>query len=323
MIKKINSIAEFYILLEKVTKLRNPIFRGHSSVKYELKSSSFRRLENKYKDINKVIKNLSLYHEQLIEEFKENKYHQSKIGELTDLEILAKLQHYGAATCFLDFSKNIAVALWFACSSKEDIDGRIYILKNIQDVINYKRINSEQLKYKIENFYQDSISCEEENKLTSHFLLWEPPYLSERILQQDSIFLFSKKENELDNNELLYKVDIDKDLKKEILEILYKLFNINKKTIYKDFHGFAISHGQDEIIDFIDDGIKFYEIANQYYQVNKKEKALEFYLKALDDIGDDDDEDKVEIFIEIEKSIKELYKDIPIHKITEISSKSS
>ena len=35
MIKKINSIAEFYILLEKVTKLRNPIFRGHSSVKYE------------------------------------------------------------------------------------------------------------------------------------------------------------------------------------------------------------------------------------------------------------------------------------------------
>ena len=119
------------------------------------------------------------------------------------------------------------------------------------------------------------------------------------------------------------KVDIDKDLKKEILEILYKLFNINKKTIYKDFHGFAISHGQDEIIDFIDDGIKFYEIANQYYQVNKKEKALEFYLKALDDIGDDDDEDKVEIFIEIEKSIKELYKDIPIHKITEISSKSS
>ena len=304
MIKKVKSMSGFYRLLKEVNELKNPIFRGHSSVNYELKSSSFRRLENKYKDISKVRKNLSLYHGQLIEEFKENKYHQSQIGELTDLEILAKLQHYGAATCFMDFSKNIAVALWFACSSKESIDGRVYILKNTQDVLSYKRINSTQLKYNIGKFYEDYLSDESENELTKHFLLWEPPYLSERILQQDSIFLFSKKELELDSEKFLHRVDIDKNLKKEILKILNKLFNINKKNIYKDFHGFASSHAQNEEIDFIDDGIKYFEIANQYYQADEYEKALEFYQKAIDDSIDDK-----RVLIEIYENIANIYKD--------------
>ena len=307
MIRKVKSMSGFYRLLKEVNELRNPIFRGHSSVNYELKSSSFRRLENKYNDISKVRKNLSLYHEQLIGEFKENKYHQSQIGELTDLEILAKLQHYGAATCFLDFSKNIAVALWFACSSKKDIDGRVYILKNTQDVLSYKRINSTQLKYNIDEFYKDYLLDEDketkENELTKYFLLWEPPYLSERILQQDSIFLFSKKEDELDSESFLYRVDIDKSLKKEILKILNKLFNINKKNIYKDFHGFASSHAQNEEIDFIDDGIKYFEIANQYYQANEDEKALEFYRKAIDDVDDKN------ILIEIYESMAILLRD--------------
>ncbi|MDD2886482.1 MAG: FRG domain-containing protein [Aliarcobacter sp.] len=308
MIKKVKSISGFYRLLKEVNELKNPIFRGHSSIKYELKSSSFRRLENKYKEISKVRKNLSLYHGQLIEEFKENKYHQSQIGELTDLEILAKLQHYGAATCFMDFSRNIAVALWFACSSKENVDGRVYILKNTQDVLSYKRINSTQLKYNIGKFYEDYLSDEnedtKENELTKHFLLWEPPYLSERILQQDSIFLFSKKELELDSEEFLHRVDIDKSLKKEILKILNKLFNINKKNIYKDFHGFASSHAQNEEIDFIDDGIKYFEIANQYYQADEYEKALEFYQKAMDDSIDDK-----RVLIEIYENIAIIYKD--------------
>ena len=283
MRKRIKSINGFYELLKEINELKNPIFRGHSSISYELKSSSFRRLENKYKDINKVKRNISSYHEQLIEEFKSNNYHQSEKGKLSDLEILAKLQHYGAATCFLDFSKNIAVALWFACSSKEDKDGQLYIIKNIQDIINYKIVNTEQLKLPINIFYNDNIE-EKENELVKHFLLWEPPYLSERILQQDSIFLFSKKEDKLDNKSYLHKVIIAQDIKKDILKILDSLFNMNKKTIYKDFHGFASSHAQSETIDFIEDGEKYFEIANQYFQADNYEKAIEYYEKSKQDM---------------------------------------
>ncbi len=300
MRKSIKSISGLYELLKEVSELDHAIYRGHSSVRYELKSSAFRRLEKKYKDKIKVKKNISSYHEQLIEEFKANKYHKEEIGELCDLEILAKLQHYGAATCFLDFSKSIAVALWFACNSKENEDGQIYIVKNIQDIINYKLINTEQLKENVSHFYEE-IKGKEENELVRHFLLWEPPYLSERILQQDSIFLFSKREDELDSDEFIFKVVIDKKIKRDILKVLDTLFNINKKTIYKDFHGFAISHAQNEQIDFIDDGEKYFELANQYFQANKNEKAIEFYKKAESDINDD------EILIKLYENLSYLY----------------
>jgi tetratricopeptide (TPR) repeat protein len=295
MIKKVKTINQLFTLFKDVEKLKNPIYRGHSSADYELKSSAYRRLEKKY-DISTLKRNISSYHEQLVEEFKANKYHQSAIGELCDLEILAKLQHYGAATCFLDFSKNIAVALWFACSSKNDKDGRLYILKNIQDIINYKIINSEQLRYDISMFFKDFVENGIENELVNSFLLWEPPYLSERILQQDSIFLFSKKEDTLDNDEILVKVDISKSIKKDILKILNSLFNINKKTIYKDFHGFALSHAQNELIDFIDDGEKFFDMANQYFQSGNNEKAEEYYLKAESDL-ESDSENLIDLYL--------------------------
>ena len=304
MIKKVKTLNQLFKLFKEIEELKNPIYRGHSSVEYELKSSAFRRLEKKYKDDkNKLKRNLSSYHEQLVEEFKSNKYHQSEIGELCDLEILAKLQHYGAATCFLDFSKNIAVALWFACSSKEDKDGRLYILKNIQDIINYKIINSEQLKFDIATFFKD-YKEDEKNELVDNFLLWEPPYLSERILQQDSIFLFSKKEDTLDNKEFLVKVDISKSIKKDILKVLDSLFNINKKTIYKDFHGFALSHAQTELIDFIDDGEKFFDMANQYFQSGNNEKAQEYYKKAESDLEADS-----ENLIDLYENMAIIYKD--------------
>ncbi|WP_419771070.1 MAG: tetratricopeptide repeat protein [Candidatus Marinarcus sp.] len=303
MIKTIKTIPHFYKFLREIAEFKDPIFRGHSSINYKLQSSAYRRIEQKYKDKIKVKNNLSVYHEQLIEEFKSNKYHQSEIGELSDLEILAKLQHYGAATCFLDFSKNVAVALWFACSSKEDINGRVYILKDIQDIINYKRINSEQLTYCISEFYKDILEDGTKNELVSHFILWEPPYLSERILQQDSIFLFSKQEDELDDENYIFKVEIEKNMKKDILKILDTLFNISKKTIYKDFHGFANSHAQNEIIDFIEDGERFFEMANQYFQASQKDKALEYYEKALEDIENE------EILITIYENIAELHED--------------
>ena len=40
--------------------------------------------------------------------------------ELADLEILAGFQHYGAATCLIDFTYNPLVALWFACKPESD-----------------------------------------------------------------------------------------------------------------------------------------------------------------------------------------------------------
>ena len=83
----------------------------------------------------------------------------------------------------------------------------------------------------------------------------------------------------------LYEVDIDKSLKR-ILKILNKLFNINKKIYTKIFHMVCIIPCSNEEIDFIDDGIKYFEIANQYYQANEDEKPWNFIVKAMNDVDD-------------------------------------
>ncbi|HEX3960260.1 MAG TPA: FRG domain-containing protein [Trebonia sp.] len=45
-------------------------------------------------------------------------------SELGELELLARLQHHGAATRLLDCSRNAFVALWFACRWEPEQDGR-------------------------------------------------------------------------------------------------------------------------------------------------------------------------------------------------------
>lgn len=45
-----------------------------------------------------------------------------------DFGILTELQHYGYNTNLIDFTTNYNIALFFACDSSPDIDGRIILL---------------------------------------------------------------------------------------------------------------------------------------------------------------------------------------------------
>ena len=60
-----------------------------------------------------------------------------------NLEILTKIQHYGGSTNLIDFTKDYFVALFFACNSSLDKDGRLIWLDSkrmlIQDWIKEPR----------------------------------------------------------------------------------------------------------------------------------------------------------------------------------------
>ena len=88
---------------------------------------------------------------------------------------LAQLQHQGAATGLIDFTRQPFVALWFACNEHTNRDGAVYVLsRSATEEISNRR----DLEKQIQSFY-------EEGTLWS----WEPSALGNRIVAQSSVFV--------------------------------------------------------------------------------------------------------------------------------------
>ena len=64
-------------------------------------------------------------------------------NDQSPLELLALLQHHGIPTRLLDVTENALVALYFACCSKPDTDGEVFVFKHEhRDVTNYPVVNA-------------------------------------------------------------------------------------------------------------------------------------------------------------------------------------
>ena len=91
------------------------VFRGASNEKYIIEASTYRRLKDKDGDFKKqgdgTPEKLLKINEEMIEDARR----QGHGTDMKDLELLAELQHRGAATCLIDFTQNPLVALWMAC----------------------------------------------------------------------------------------------------------------------------------------------------------------------------------------------------------------
>lgn len=61
---------------------------------------------------------------------------------LTALETLTLLQHHGSPTRLIDVTSDWKIALYFACESDNDVDGRIFLIKT--DIANWKLFPKEK-----------------------------------------------------------------------------------------------------------------------------------------------------------------------------------
>ena len=73
---------------------------------------------------------------------------------LSDLELLAELQHYGAATCLIDFTYNAQVALWMACQqrSKWGVNGKVFDVCS-DDPVRFKKVTPKSLQKDLDYFF--------------------------------------------------------------------------------------------------------------------------------------------------------------------------
>ena len=206
------------------------VFRGVRDKAWDIQASAYLRLPEWERD---KPEKLRIVIEDLIDEARLRKYDQKEGDTLSDLELLAELQHRGAATCLIDFTRNALIALWFACQPKsanrdEDTDGKVFAV----DFDNHriKTVNLELVKQiKVAHF------------LTGDTLYkWEPMLQNSRIFAQHSVFLFGSSEFPL-----VDECVIPKNSKGAILDALKKT-DILESNIFPDYDGFIRQHAHDK-----------------------------------------------------------------------------
>ena len=236
----VSSLNEF---IEWVKQLgsKNYLFRGVPNAEYRIQASAYRRPKEEDRNSEKFLH----INKHLIADARLQGHGERDGRELGDLEILAQLQHFGAATCLIDFTRNSQVALYFACQTDhkwekksqdayKSPDGKVYAMRN--DPLKLKKATPDLLKEKIDYFFPRFQPYGRDRQLYR----WEPGYQNNRIIAQQSIFVFGT--HELNEDEACI---IKESCKKDILIALEQVSNINEAMLFPDFDGFARLHRED------------------------------------------------------------------------------
>lgn len=195
-------------------------------------------------------------------------------SRLTDLDILADLQHNGAATCLVDFSKNILISIWHACqggtsyeekcetftpslSYKGKIfpdqctvhanDGMLYCYNITNDLLmnsSLAVVSESYAKTDIGELLMRTQKVSDIQAQTKYkFWEWTPSNINERISHQNSVFVFGLERFWVHNHDVKIIVIPNKD-KDNILLVLKDIFDISAQSIYYDSNGYADSQGK-------------------------------------------------------------------------------
>ena len=195
---------------------------------------------------------------------------------MSDLDILADIQHNGGATCLVDFSKNILTALWFACNTDTNADGFVYCYDVMHDIIvndclsNIKD-ESQPIESLLAQTYRETNICSD---VDTRFCIWEPSSRNNRIIRQDSVFVFGM-EKFIVKDHGIEIIRIDADKKECILLAMEAFFNVSEDTIFNDSIGFA--HANRKTIPYRKLEISAYTRGFDDMINGNYEAALEFF----------------------------------------------
>ena len=234
-------------------------FRGQKCHSWKLASSAERRLGGPQPNSGSISdKEFIEYHENLILAYKKNRFDRRDGEQFDELEVLAQLQHFMAATCLIDFTRNALVALWFACESSGQ-DGKVFVVNTANDaenehfwevspldiedntisqILNFETRNSDDEQS------DDSVSQEgiEPDDSKPNFWHWVPANLNERIPAQHSLFIFGSISSGKPETKKIIVLSAKKEqIRKELKEV----HNIHEDTLFPDFFGFAYTQRHD------------------------------------------------------------------------------
>ncbi len=255
-------VAHYMQQIKESAQSKDCVYRGQADDEWLLRSGAERRMRKalkEYADDEIPSDSIKSYHDDLLDKARERGFGRVDGSNLNDLELLAALQHFGAATCLLDFTKQALVALYFACQDENKEDGKIFIVP-------YRTIPSASGKEIIKDLLTN-------DKPT----LWRPMLhgaAERRIMTQSGLFLINITKKHKDMQRVLIR---EKD-KKDILDELDSIYQISAETLFMDLSGFAQNHATH--IPLKAHKVYLYNGVNKLIQEQYKE-AIKDFDKAI------------------------------------------
>ena len=252
------------------------MFRGVPNADFQMEASACRRLPKE--DRHNQIKLLEV-NESLIEKARLLGHDDVNGRPMSDLELLAKLQHFRAATCLIDFTRDALIALWFACWSEDPKndgeDGKVVAVlagnTGTLKTVDSDSVQNENIDYFFKPSTRDASSSDQpaitvpiahdddvkrqpkpsfqiediDQTLLYH---WTPKLQNNRIVAQKSVFVFGAPKVQPDDECVIMKSG-----KRAVLESLKNIFGIEESTMFPDFDGFARLHGSNQPFEYPND----------------------------------------------------------------------
>ena len=273
--------------------VRSFAYRGQLDARWELRSSAYRRLsQSATSDAsggNAVPEDRQIeYNSDLLDRFRNRRFDTMDGVRFTDLEALCQLQHLGAATSLIDFSRSPLVALWFACENPNvdgtsQQDGAVFTVDTTYSLDNDPgRLDDGNGTTFAEILAQRLISPHD-------LLAWEPPAIAsarERVVAQHSVLLLGRplmSSNLSDRR--IRKIPVAHADKQQLRGELAAV-GIDASTLFPDLHGFASTNGVDypvlqlSVKDLLDRGISDYHRGDA---VGARHKLVSYTTKRPDD----------------------------------------
>jgi hypothetical protein len=211
------------------------IWRGQADASWPLHSAAYRRLLIDQETVSES--DVQMYESSLLELASHKGFRRVDGRDLSDLELLARLQHHGAATRLVDATRSALVALFFTVIAQPNQPG---ILLGIHSSAlgGYEGL-LDQRPY-------DEIF---KSLPKEHAQTWEPPGVSPRIAAQRAQFLYSPVISDMkasvalaaDDKHILV-IHVSPQLKKICLKILSEVYDIRYASLFPDIDGFGYAN---------------------------------------------------------------------------------
>lgn len=187
--------------------------------------------------------NEELYIKECLRQYPEEFKNMSKI------DMLIKMQHYGIPTRLLDLTSNPLVALYFACASQPDEDGVVYVTQGpvarssdlyinviVESLFSYKSHGKVYFPPSGIQIGEESLSKDSIENIIGYEtpLVFQASLSNPRIRNQNGYFAIYRGNNAWKEIQYFLKIYVKKECKEKIITQLSRL-GIDSKFIFPEF----------------------------------------------------------------------------------------